>query len=106
MGVDHIALLPKRFEGCHILAQVMRFVRYALDCARITASSEDSESLHAIGYANEPLELRVSQTGPIRTFRSNGAVVFHTSPLREGAAAIFSRSYVLNRPRNDRGKRS
>jgi hypothetical protein len=27
-----VARLTQRFEGCHILAQVMRLVRYAPDC--------------------------------------------------------------------------
>jgi len=31
-AIDPVARLTQRFEGCHILAQVMRLVRYAPDC--------------------------------------------------------------------------
>ena len=78
MAIDPVARLTQRFEGCHILAQVMRLVRYAPDCSRIAASSEHFGSLHAIGYAYEPLRLTLCESGPVAncTFHSTDAVIF------------------------------
>jgi len=90
-AIDPVARLTQRFEGCHILAQVMRLYAMRPIASRIAASSEHSGSLHAIGYAYEPLRLTLCESGPVAnfTFHSTAAVIFGTGPVHQTFCAAW-----------------